>query len=81
MDTFAAIMAAWPTDADFARDIGIRPNHGQVMKARGSIPPGYWPDVVRAAEARRIEGVTIERLADIAAARRRGRQEQHEAAA
>lgn len=70
MDTVASIMGAWPTDADFARDIGVKPNHGQVMKARGSIPPSYWPDVVSAARQRGIEGVTIERLAAMAASRR-----------
>jgi hypothetical protein len=70
METAAAIMGAWPTDAEFARDIGVKPNHGQVMKLRGSIPPTYWPAVVAAARARGIKGITIEKLAAMAAARR-----------
>ncbi|MPZ36647.1 MAG: hypothetical protein GEU95_01065 [Rhizobiales bacterium] len=65
--TAADVMAKWPTDADFARDIGVKPTHAQTMKVRDSIPPGYWPAVVVAAAKRNIQGLTLEVLAKIAA--------------
>jgi len=65
----ADIMALWPTDADFARDIGIKPSHAQVMQTRDSIPAPYWSKVVAAAAERGIEGVTLELLAQFAEAK------------
>lgn len=69
MHTIAEVLARWPTDADFARDIGVKPNHAQTMKVRNSIPSAYWSQIVAAAAARGIEGVTLELLASIAAAK------------
>ncbi len=68
MHTVAEIMGEWPTDADFARDIGLKhPSHAQTMKVRGSIPAAYWSKIVAAAGARGITSVTLELLADLAA--------------
>jgi hypothetical protein len=70
MTTVNDVMAKWPTDSDFARDIGLKhPSHAQTMKVRGSIPAAYWSKIVAAAKARGIKGVTLEVLARIAADR------------
>lgn len=65
--TASEVMAKWPTDADFARDIGVKPTHAQTMKVRDSIPAPYWSAVVAAAAKRNVQGITLELLAKIAA--------------
>lgn len=62
IDTVAALMGLWPSDADFARDIGIKPSHGQTIKLRGSLPVDYWPATIAAAARRGFGGVTAELL-------------------
>lgn len=59
----------WPKPrvANFARDLGITVEHAAAMKRRNSIPAAHWRAVVAGAEARGIEGVTLELLADLAA--------------
>lgn len=42
-------------------------------KTRGSIPPEYWPAVVKAAAERGRSDITFEALANIAASRRPAR--------
>jgi antitoxin VapB len=61
-ETVGVLMGQWPSVAEFARDIGIKPSHAQVMKVRGSIPVDYWPATISAARARGIKGVTAELL-------------------
>lgn len=73
IQTAADVMSRWPTDADFARDIGIKPTHAQVMKFRRSIPSSYWARIVSAAAERGIDGVTLDVLAAVAAARQEAR--------
>ena len=70
MDTFEDIIGKFGGAAKFADAIGIQGFHAQAMKQRNSIPPAYWSDTVSAAEANAIEGITLERLADIAKAKR-----------
>ncbi|MEA1674077.1 hypothetical protein [Nitrospirillum sp. BR 11163] len=69
--SFADIISMWPSMADLARD--IRASHGavRVMKVRGRIPDEYWQDLVAGASRRGIDGVTLERLAGLAAEKRR----------
>jgi len=71
-DPVATLIAKWPKPslANFARDLGVRVEHAGSMKHRKSIPSTHWLAVVRAAEGRGIEGVTLEMLAEMAAARR-----------
>jgi len=69
MRTFDDVITAFGGPARFAEAIGIKPFHAQTMKTRGSIPPGYWVRVVKAAGARGIKGITPESLAKIAEAR------------
>jgi hypothetical protein len=63
--SFIDVINLWPSDADFARDIHVRPNHLQTMKARKSIPAEYWPALVSAARRRRIPGITLACLASL----------------
>lgn len=72
MDSFADIISAFGGPAAFAKAIGIEPSHAGSMKTRGSIPCEYWSDVVRAGRQLGIAGVSLERLAEIAAHRRAG---------
>jgi hypothetical protein len=60
-----SLLRRWPSVSEFARDIGIAPNHAQTMKARGSIPVEYWPATIAAAKARHIGGVTAECLMNL----------------
>ncbi|BAQ44369.1 hypothetical protein [Methylobacterium aquaticum] len=68
MSTVSDLIAKWPSISDWARDLGLRPSHGTVIKHRGSIPVAYWPKMIAAAEQRGINGVTYEALALIHAA-------------
>jgi len=74
MKTFAEVISRWPSPAEFASDIGVRPNHVQTMKVRESIPPEYWSDLVRCAARRRIRGVTMNLLGQIAKSKRRAQR-------
>lgn len=66
METFQSVIDAFGGPARFAEAIGIPGFHAQSMKTRKSIPPAYWADTVSAARERHIEGVTLEKLAEIA---------------
>jgi hypothetical protein len=70
MDTFSSIIDAFGGPARFAGAINISANHAGVMKARDSIPPEYWPRVVKAADIYGKPEITFEALALIAAKRR-----------
>lgn len=52
----------WPSYSDFAADAGVEYVTAQLWRYRGSIPPDYWPSIVRGADARQIEGVTMESM-------------------
>lgn len=66
------LIELWPKPkvANFARDLGITVEHAAAMKRRKSIPAAHWRAVVAGAEARGIEGVTLDLLADLAASER-----------
>lgn len=71
MNTFAAVIDAFGGPGPFGSAIGIPDSHARTMKARDSIPAGRWVEVVDAATRLQVVGVTIERLAQIEAARQR----------
>jgi hypothetical protein len=71
MQSFDDVIGKWPSDAQFARDVGLKPNHVQTMKARDSIPAEYWLDIVAAAEQRGYRDITLELFSRITRARRR----------
>lgn len=70
LDTFQAVIEAFGGPTKFAEAIGIPGFHAQSMKTRDSIPPAYWKDTVSAAHERDVEGVTLEKLAELARAKR-----------
>lgn len=51
--------------AEVGRIIGKRAEHVGSMKARGSIPVVYWPDIIAAAKERGIDGITSESLTSV----------------
>lgn len=66
--THADIINLWPSLSDFAADLSVGYGTAKAMRRRSSIPPEYWMNVVRAAEARSLDGVTLEALAAAVAA-------------
>jgi hypothetical protein len=70
MNSFADAINLWPSLRSFAEDIGVDYGTAQVMKHRDSVSDKYWLQMVEAAAERRISGVTLERLAEMKAARR-----------
>lgn len=73
MHDFATIIMAWPAPSirNFADDIGVPYVNAQQMKLRNSIPDVYWDLVVAAAAKRGIDGITLERLQQLSARKRR----------
>lgn len=70
-DSFRSVIAAWPSLAVFASDIGVAENTAKKMRQRDSIAPEYWSSAVTAADVRGVAGVTLELLAQLAEKRRR----------
>lgn len=70
LDTFQDVIDAFGGPTKYAEAIGIPGFHAQSMKTRDSIPPAYWIDTVSAAIKRDVEGVTLEKLADLAKVKR-----------
>ncbi len=52
LETIDDLIGLWPSDADFGRDIGVKPSHVGVMKLRRKIASDHWP-AIRDAAARR----------------------------
>lgn len=65
--TFSDIIDTWPSIAEFARDAGCSYEAARQMRRRNSVDSGYWLRITRSAEARGIPGITLDRLAEIAA--------------
>ncbi len=65
MDTFSQLISMWPTKSAFAKDIGQ--DYGLVHQwdRRDSIPADYWETVVKAAQERKLKGVTLEALSKL----------------
>lgn len=73
-ETIDDLTGLWASEADFARDIGVKPSHLAVFKVRRNIPSTYWPGIIEAAQRRatdgdvnaeqrrRLKGVTAEAL-------------------
>jgi len=63
MRNVADIFAAWPSDAEFGRDIGVPYPTVSAWKQRASIPAAYWWHIVRAAAQRGHPEITADLLA------------------
>lgn len=69
MNSFSDIIAAFGGVVPFREAMGLPYVNASQMKQRDSIPAGYWPKVVDEAARLGIEGVTLETLAKLAAAK------------
>ena len=67
MPTFASIINLWETPAQLAEDLGEEVGTVRQWRNRDSLPDRVWKKTVEAAQARGLEGVTLEVLAEIAA--------------
>jgi hypothetical protein len=70
--TIDDLIVLWPSDAEFGRDIGVKPSHVGVMKVRKKIPSEHWQAIIDAAARRHAEDpdqgfdqVTAQLLLDI----------------
>lgn len=70
MQTIDDLFRLFGGPARVGRAIGVSTEHAAAMKRRNSIPSSYWRRLVREAEKDAIGGVTLETLAQLAAARR-----------
>ena len=70
MNSFGEIIDAFGGPGPFGEALAIPASHARTMKARGSIPPAYWPEVVEAAVQRCIPGINLELLAGVLAGSR-----------
>jgi hypothetical protein len=62
MSTIDALFSAFGGPSKVGRAIGVSTEHAAAMKRRGSIPVGYWPNLIAAARERQIRGITYESL-------------------
>src|SRR5215468_1431799 len=63
MQNVSEIFAAWPSDAELARDIGVPYPTISAWKQRASIPAAYWWHIIRAAVQRGHPEITADLLA------------------
>lgn len=63
MNSFSEIIDAF--HGEFAQAAGIEESHARTMKARDSIPGPYRLRVAQAAKERSLEGITLERMAEL----------------
>lgn len=49
-----------------AKAAGVPAGVARQWKARGSIPPAYWPSIIDLAKERDVSGVTVESLGALA---------------
>ncbi len=68
MHSFSDIINAWPEPAPvtLATDLGEEPATIRQCRLRDALPPHYWRRAVAAARRRRLRGVTLQKLAEIA---------------
>ena len=64
MSDFLVIIDKWPSAAELARDVGVEDHHPRMWRYRGVIPPRYWRQVVKAAQARGYRDVDSDRLVE-----------------
>jgi len=70
MNSFRDIIQAFGGGASLAREISEKPVTVRAWGRRDSIPPDHWCAIERAAKAKRIKGVTVGRMAELAATER-----------
>jgi hypothetical protein len=67
--SFVSIIENWPSLKEFGADIRIEAAYARTLKMRDALPPGYWNRVEKAAKKRRMRGINLKVLANIAEAK------------
>ena len=67
MESAAQIIDAFGGPTAFASVVGTTQQNATNMKARGTIPATFFRAIVDAAADRKIDGITLDVLADLAA--------------
>jgi hypothetical protein len=70
LTSYIPIICKWPSLKAFGVDIGITGAYARTLKMRDTLPSRYWAPAERAAEKRGFEGVSVQVLAEISAARK-----------
>ena len=66
LKTLDDLIRLWPSEAEFARDIDLKPSHVAVFKCRKNIPSHpYWKRIIAAADLRGFDSVTADALLNI----------------
>lgn len=71
METASEILNLWGDDRQLATDVGLTLHAVLKWRVRKKLPPYMWVTLVRAAADRGIEGVTLDRLSQLAGPQRR----------
>lgn len=66
MNRHQDIIGQWPSLKDFAVDIGVTPNNANTMRSTDRIPYRYFWQAEQGAKRRKIKGVTVAVLQEIA---------------
>jgi len=66
MDTFNEVISVWPRDIDLADDAGVTRQAISMWRTRDRIPAARWNRLLRAANARKIPGLSLQLFADMA---------------
>lgn len=66
IQSFADLLKLWPSAGELASDLDVKEVTARAWRRRG-VPSEYWLALVEAAQARSIEGVTLDLLAKLAA--------------
>ena len=72
MEAVTDIIALWPSQSDFAHDVGVGVGLVRVWKHRRFIPAERWLAVEEAARRREIDGASASDLARLAARQNAG---------
>jgi hypothetical protein len=73
--SFIELLRRFPSPTKLSREIGVPHNTVRAWLRRDTLPPHYWEDVVAAANANGVAGVTMASLAAAAGAQREERIE------
>ena len=65
--SFRDVLRLWPRISDAAQDLDLPYERVSQWAKRNSIPPEYWPDLIRAAAARGYKYVSLPILVELAA--------------
>lgn len=70
MKSFRDVIAKWPSLEALAEDTGAKLVAVLQWRVRGNVPPRYWAALLRGAQTRKIEGLSLDSLDKLLAAQR-----------